>query len=377
MRIGIDGLPLTEILTGIGHYTNELAQHLGREFPHDSVEVISPRAFFQSLDSNASIPHNVAFHRPRRSLWNQRWWSIGLPRYLRSHSFDVFHGTNFEVPLQGNCPAVITIHDLCMLLQSDTQERKLVRRAQLRLPLMAQAATMIITPTASVREELNEHLGIKLEKIVAISEAARDCFHHVKESETEPVRRRVGIKGDYLLYVGTIEPRKNLWTLLQAFEELAKARGRKLQLVLVGRKGWLVDDFLVQCKRSPFSDQILMPGYLSDEDLSALYSSCTAFIYPSVYEGFGLPPVEAMSCGAPVIVSKIPSLLEVTGSAARSFKPHDVPELMRVIEEVLDSGELRQELAEQGLVRARQFSWANTARQTHEVYAEAIERFGR
>lgn len=377
MRIGIDGLPLTEILTGIGHYTNELAQHLGREFPQDSVAVVSPRAFVKSLNSTTTLPHNVAFIRPRQSLWNRRWWSIGLPRHLRSHSFDVFHGTNFEVPLQGTCPTVITIHDLCMLLQSETQEKKLVRRAQSRLPIMSQSATMIITPTATVRQELNEHLGIKLEKIVAVPEAARDCFHPMKESETEPVRSRLGIKGDYLLYVGTIEPRKNLRTLLQAFEELSKVRGRQLQLVLVGRKGWLVDDFLAQCKRSPAADRIIMPGYLSDRELCALYSSCTAFIYPSVYEGFGLPPVEAMSCGAPVIVSSIPSLIEVTGSAARSFKSDDVADLVRVIQEVLGSEDLRKELAQQGLARASQFSWANTARQTREVYAEAIDRFGK
>jgi alpha-1,3-rhamnosyl/mannosyltransferase len=377
MRIGIDGLPLTEILTGIGHYTNELAQHLGRELPHDSVAVVSPRAFVKSLNSTTSLPHNVAFIRPRPSLWNRRWWSIGLPRLLRSRSFDVFHGTNFEVPLQGTCPTVITIHDLCMLLQSETQEKKLVRRAQSRLPMMAQAATMIITPTSTVRQELNEHLGIKLERIIAVPEAARDCFHQMKESETERVRSRLGIKGDYLLYVGTIEPRKNLWTLLQAFEELSKVRGRQLQLVLVGRKGWLVDDFLTQCKRSAAADRIIMPGYLSDQDLCALYSSCTAFIYPSVYEGFGLPPVEAMSCGAPVIVSRIPSLLEVTGSAARSFRSDDVVELVRVLEDVLGSGDLRKELAQQGLRRASQFSWANTARQTREVYAEAIDRFGK
>jgi glycosyltransferase involved in cell wall biosynthesis len=375
MRIGIDGLPLTEDLTGIGHYTNELAQHLGREATGDEIEVVTPRAFVASLNSDQKPPANVRFTRSRASLWNRHWWSIGLPRLIRRRSLDVFHGTNFEVPLQRICPTVITVHDLSMLLHAATQEKKLVHRAQLRVPLMARAATMVITPTESVRVEVHEHLKIPLDTIVSVPEAARDCFHQLPDDQTLEVRTRLGIREQYLLYVGTIEPRKNLGLLLRAFEEVTRIRPAPLQLVLAGRKGWLVDELLESLQRSPAARQIVLPGYLSDQDLRALYSSCVAFIYPSVYEGFGLPPLEAMACGAPVIASQIPALKEVTGSAASLFAPDDAAQLTSKILEMLESPKRRQEFSTAGLKRVAEFSWAKTAQATRRVYAEAIKRF--
>jgi glycosyltransferase involved in cell wall biosynthesis len=375
MRIGIDGLPLTEVLTGIGHYTNELAGHLGLNQAEDEIEVVSPRAFIPDLTSNAKPPDNLSFIRARVSFWNRRWWSIGLPRYIRRHSLDVFHGTNFEVPLQNVCPTVLTVHDLSMMLHADTQERKLVRRAQSRLPRMIRTATMIVTPTESVRQEVREYFQIPLARIVAVPEAARDCFRPLPKSATLETRKRFGIGEDFLLFVGTLEPRKNLAILLAAFEEFLRAHPRPIQLVLAGRKGWLVEDLFASLKRSAAAEKIVLTGYLSDVELCALYSSCTAFIYPSRYEGFGLPPLEAMACGAPVISTNIPSIHEVVGSAARLFAPGSLTELTAAISEVLSSEELRQTLGTAGAQRAAAFSWFRTAQATRIVYEEAIKRF--
>jgi glycosyltransferase involved in cell wall biosynthesis len=375
MRIGIDGLPLTQVLTGVGHYTNELARHLAHQITADQIEVVSPRAFISSLNSDRNRPENLDFVRTRLGLWNRHWWSVGLPRYIRRSSLDVFHGTNFEVPLQRVCPTVLTIHDLSMLLHAETHERKLVRRARSRLPLMARAATMVITPTESVRQEVHEHLNIPLERVVAVPEAARDCFRPLGEGETIEVRQKLGINGDFLLYVGTVEPRKSLDTLVNAFEAVRKSHSKPLQLVLTGRRGWLVDELLESWKRSSAGGQIILTGYLSDDELCALYSSCTAFIYPSIYEGFGLPPLEAMACGAPVIASRISSLAEVTGSAARLFAPGDPGQLKEAILEVLDSEEVRLRLSRAGVQHAGKFSWAATAAATRSIYTEAIERF--
>ncbi|MCU1264966.1 MAG: hypothetical protein JWM21_1284 [Acidobacteria bacterium] len=377
MRIGIDGLPLTEVLTGIGHYTNELARHLALESGTDEVEVVSPRTFITALNAEIKPPDNLRFVRSRVSLWNRHWWSIGLPRYLRRHSLDLFHGTNFEVPLRRVCPTVLTVHDLSMLLHATTQEKKLVQRAQSRLPLMARAATMIITPTESVRQEVHEHLQIPLETIVAVPEAARECFHPLEDAATLEIRRRFGIGQDFLLFVGTVEPRKNLATLLVAYEEVVRVRRQPLQLVLAGRKGWLVEDLLDALKQSPAADQIILTGYLSDHELAALYSSCSAFIYPSIYEGFGLPPLEAMACGAPVISSRIPAIREVLGPAARLFDPGNAAELTALVSELLSSDAARKTLSAAGTKRAAEFSWSRTARATREVYQEAIKRFAK
>ncbi len=376
MRIGIDGLPLTEVLTGIGHYTSELAQHLALETEENEIEIITPRAFLPSLNNLQERP-NLRFRRSRLSPLTRRWWSIGLPRYLRRHPLAVFHGTNYEVPLQKVCATVVTIHDLSMLLYPQTQERKRIRRSQRRLPIMARAATMIITPTESVRGEVHEHLQIPLERIVAVPEAARSCFRRLETEQTTAARQRLGIQDEFLLFVGTVEPRKNLGILLTAFEEVLRLGAHPLQLVIAGRAGWLVNDLFSDLKRSPAAAKIVVTGYLSDDDLCALYSSCAAFVYPSIYEGFGLPPLEAMACGASVLASRIPSIAEVTGSAARLFAPESIGELVTSIRELLSSDVLKQTLSNAGAKRAQEFSWARTASLTRSVYLKAIERFSR
>jgi glycosyltransferase involved in cell wall biosynthesis len=147
-------------------------------------------------------------------------------------------------------------------------------------------------------------------------------------------------------------------------------------LVIAGRKGWLVDDLFTAHKRSAAAERIVFTGYLSDEELGALYSSCAVFIYPSIYEGFGLPPLEAMACGAPVIASDISSIKEVVGKAARLVSPSSKDELARAINELLDSEYLRRDLSTRGVKRAAEFCWSESAAATREVYAEAIERFG-
>jgi glycosyltransferase involved in cell wall biosynthesis len=252
-----------------------------------------------------------------------------------------------------------------------------VRRARRRLPLMARAATMIVTPTESVRREVHEHLQIPLERIATVPEAARSCFRRLEAAQTVQTRNRLGIQEEFLLFVGTVEPRKNLTMLVRAFEEVLRVRERPLQLVIAGREGWLVDDLFTDLKRSPAAKNILFTGYLNDEDLCALYSSCAVFVYPSLYEGFGLPPLEAMASGAPVIASRIPSIEEVVGPAARLVSPESVAELTEAIIELLSSEGTRENLSAAGTRCAAEFSWNLTARLTRVVYAKAMERFRR
>jgi glycosyltransferase involved in cell wall biosynthesis len=246
---------------------------------------------------------------------------------------------------------------------------------------MARAADAIITPTESVKREVCERLKANPEKVFAIPEAPRACFRPLAFAETANVRQRLGVGDNFLFAVGTLEPRKNLSLLVKAFAEVTQARSdTTTQLVIAGARGWLSGSLFAAIEESPVRDRILLTDYLHDEDLRALYSSCRAFIYSSVYEGFGLPPLEAMACGAPVIASRIPALTETTGAAARLFDPQNVPELARNIIELLDdkNGEsLRRQLSTAGQRRAAEFSWENTARQTMQVYAEGVSRFGK
>ena len=230
---------------------------------------------------------------------------------------------------------------------------------------------MIITDTETIRQEINEHLQIPLARIVTVSGAARSCFRRLEFDQTTDTRKRLGIGDEFLLYVGTIEPRKNLLTLVRAFEAVLSRRESRLQLVIAGRKGWMVDDLFAYVKRSPASSSIIFTGYLSDDQLAALYSSCTLFVYPSLYEGFGLPPLEAMACGAPVIASRIPSMAEVLGSAAKLIAPERVTELSEAIVQLLDDASLRQRLSLAGKKCVGDFSWDQAARSVRDVYQHA------
>jgi glycosyltransferase involved in cell wall biosynthesis len=190
---------------------------------------------------------------------------------------------------------------------------------------------------------------------------------------TEPVRQRLGIGDNFLLTVGTLEPRKNLLTLVNAFGEIATGQPT-LQLVIAGSRGWLSEPLFEAIKKSPAQERIVLTEYLNDDELRALYSSCSAFIYPSIYEGFGLPPLEAMACGAPVIASHIPALEETTGGAAVLFEPNDVNSLASAIVDLLQSSELRSRFSALGRVRAAEFTWEKTARLTLDVYEKAKAR---
>jgi len=241
---------------------------------------------------------------------------------------------------------------------------------------MARAANAVIVPTASVRAEVCEHLRLSPEKVFAVPEAARACFRPMDLEATEDVRQRLGIGADFLLTVGTIEPRKNLRTLISAFQEVASRQsGLTLQLVIAGNRGWLSEPLFDVLEKSPMRKRIVLTGYLNDQELCALYASCRAFVYPSIYEGFGLPPLEAMTCGAPVITSRIPALEETTGGAAILFNPSSDKDLARSISAITEHENAREKLVAAGLRQAAKFSWGQTAQTTLGVYDEALRRF--
>lgn len=367
MRIGLDGMPLAQLKTGVGTYTFELARALAAQSPQDDFELISPLPF-EPAAAAENKPANLSLVYAKPNVWQRRWWSLGLPSYVRRASLALFHGTNFEVPLRGNCPAVVTIHDLSLLLHSSTHEARAVLRGRLRLPRMARKATLIITDAEARRREICEHLDVPAEKVFAIPLAPQPAFSPAPPEMTLETRRRLGIEDDFLLFTGTVEPRKNLATLIHAFAEVLRTTDLRPQLVIAGRMGWKQNDLL---DKLADKDRVKITGYLSDEDLRALYSSCRVFVYPSIYEGFGLPPLEAMACGAPVIASAVPS---VTPAAARVVAATDVAALARSIVELLSDSQARRELSAAGLRHAAKFSWAQTAMLTREVYKEALAR---
>jgi glycosyltransferase involved in cell wall biosynthesis len=374
MRVGLDGYPLCEPLTGVGHYTFELARALALKHPSDQFELIAPFDFHTSVFSHSdhdSLPNLVFVSLGLKSV-RGRWWSFHLPRYLKRAALDLFHGTNYELPLWNARRTVLTVHDLSSLLYPELHRKQLARRMRLRLPLAVRLAKAIITPTEAIKRELCSKLKVKNGKVTAIHEAPRELFRPVSRDNSFPVRQRLGVEDEFLLFVGTLEPRKNLITLLKAFAQILRETSQRPQLVVVGAEGWLMDETFSAMCGEDVREHLCLTGYLNDDDLRALYSSCRAFIYPSLYEGFGLPPLEAMACGAPVIASRVSALQETLADAATLVDPLDSNALAIRIITLLEDGARRDELIERGAARASQFSWQTTAELTYEIYKTVL-----
>lgn len=376
MRVVLDGKPLASLRTGIGHYGFELARSLARIAPDDDFTFVCPVPLAPSaaIDFKKYRSPNfreIHFNSPRL---NRYWWSLGLPLYLTGSSFDLFHGVNYDLPRLRVIPTVVTIHDLSLLLHDDTHLKPLARRARRRLPRVAQSADMIITDSEAMKREIADHLKVPQDKIAVTPLAPRAVFKPLPREQTLEVRRRLNIVDEFILFVGTIEPRKNLQTLVLAFAEVLRASGRNTQLVIAGKRGWLMDDFFSSVRMSGLEDRICFTGYLPDDDLCALYSSCSVFAYPSLYEGFGLPPLEAMACGAPVVTSNIPVIKEAVGEAAVLIDPNSVHELAQAILNVLEEPGKSERLSQAGIEQAGKFTWERTAAQTLEVYRHVLGR---
>lgn len=371
MRIGLDGQPLTKPRTGVGHYTFELARALATRRPEDSFELVAPDSFPASIIRETATTPNLRAVSVKANVLTRRWSSIGLPRYIRQAAFDLFHGTNYQLPLINAKRNVLTVHDLSFLTYPETHDPRLARRARLRLPIMLRAASRIITPTEAIKDELTSRFNLDPLRITVTPEAPRESFFPMKREDTTDVRQRLGIENDFILFVGTIEPRKNLQTLVRAFEHISRETDRRPQLVIAGGAGWVTDDFEHLLYGSVFRERMRLTGYLTDEVLRALYSSCKVFVYPSLYEGFGLPPLEAMACGAPVIASRIPAHAETLKDNARLIEPTDESALANAIVELLEDERARESLVRAGLAHVAEFSWRRTAEMTWNVY-EAV-----
>jgi glycosyltransferase involved in cell wall biosynthesis len=373
MHIGLDGLPLTSPKTGVGHYSLELARALAESRPTDHFELLYPSTY-PRLNGNESLP-NLKLERVEVGPLGRHWWSVGLPRHIRQKKLQLFHGTNYEVPLWRQCATVVTIHDLSLLLHPATHPWRAVARARRRLPTMVRTADAIITPTETIRREVCEHLKAPGDKVFAIPEAARASFRPMQLDETEEVRHKLRVGNEFLLAVGTIEPRKNLSLLISAFDKVTRAQPENnLQLVIAGGAGWLSNSIFEAMEKSTARDRIVLTDYLEDDELRVLYSSCRAFVYPSIYEGFGLPPLEAMACGAPVIASDIAALNETLGEATVFFDPSRADDLAQKILRLVNDESMLRTLSAAGRRRASEFSWEQTAQLTLAVYDGALKR---
>jgi glycosyltransferase involved in cell wall biosynthesis len=301
---------------------------------------------------------------------------LTLSAELRKRPVDVLH-VQFTAPPFCPCPVVVSIHDLSFEHLPQTFNRR--SRTQLRLTVRhsARQAAKILTLSEHTRQDIVQTYGVEPEKITAIPLAAPAHFAPITDDkEVQRVRHTYGIAGDYVLSVGSIQPRKNLVRLVKAYASLRGARGgnRFPKLVIVGKRAWLFDETLRVIEESGVRDSVVLTGYVPDADLPALYSGALCFVYPSYFEGFGLPPLEAMKCGAPVIVGNATSLPEVVDDAGLKVDPFDVSAIAAAIRELVNNSDLRKELSIKGRKRAEMFDWQHTAQRTLAVYEQVFRK---
>ncbi|HKA02217.1 MAG TPA: glycosyltransferase family 1 protein, partial [Candidatus Solibacter sp.] len=313
----------------------------------------------QKFHMPEGAPDNLRRGGGPRNAVERRWWLWGLDRELDRLHANVVHGPDFAVPYLSQHPSVMTLHDLSPWM--DDRWHHDAGRVRRRTPILLELgrATMVITPSEAVRKQAIEQFRLEPNRVVAIPEAAPSWL---RPSPGPRLVARPPAPDPYFLFVGTLEPRKNLDGLLTAWR--AVHRKHAIDLVIAGRRRADAPEIAEE-------PGLRLAGEVADAELAALYSGAMAFVYPSLYEGFGLPVLEAMQCGAPVIASS--AVREAAGDAALYA---DNPErIARAMNEVASSPGLAEQLRDLSLARAKEFSWERTARATHEVYEEARRRF--
>ncbi len=355
MKIALDASPLAIPSGGVRRYTEELSRALGENFPEDEFWLLSDQRF----QPPAQAPANLKSGRGPRNLLERRWWLWGLQGEISRIGIDVFHGTDFSVPYLPLRPSVMTLHDLSPWM--DPGWHVDADRVRNRTPMLLRLglATMVITPSEAVREQALQRFHLPPSRVVAVPHAAGRNFVPMEQARSSP---------PYLLHVGTLEPRKNVPLLLDAWREVRQRH--PIDLVLAGRRR---EDF----PELPAESGLHLRGLTAEEELPKLYSGALAVVYPSYYEGFGLPVLEAMQCGAAVIASRDRAISEVAGDAAILVDANDRRGWVEALTSLVERPERVKQLREKALARAGEFSWSKTARLTREVYGQAVERFRR
>jgi glycosyltransferase involved in cell wall biosynthesis len=365
MRIGFDVTPLCVPHSGVGTYTTNLLDHL-EQHANDEIVPLTHRPWH--MDASQSPNGHAPFFRVNKTLWMQTI----LPRQLASLGLDVCHFTNAVSPIWTPCPSVVTIHDMTLWLFPQLHGRRRLLAMRPVIPLAARRAAAIITVSESAKRDIVSILGVPDHKIHVVYEAPAPFFGVLDPgSRLETVRQHHELPEHFILHVGTIEPRKNLVRLLEAFAQFRLSGGSSYSLVLVGQRGWRDEEVFAAAERLALGDAVRFLGYVSPETLLALYNLADVLAFPSLYEGFGLPVVEAIVCGTPVVTSAKGSLAEIAGDAAEFVEPTEVDSIAAGLRRVLTDQARHAELRAKGLARAARFSWTQAALQTRQVYALA------
>lgn len=375
MHIAINAKPLNEELkVGVATYTLNLLKSLAKVDLKNRYTIYGVRLAPEELaieNNNFKIKNMPAFLRPW-SFWYSwyPWYYAGFFLQLSRDKPDIFFSPYPSLPLYCPCPKVAVVHDLSFLIirNSFRTHSQIILKNQLLH--MVRRASKIIAVSQSTKRDLLRFYQVNPAQVSVVYEGYdTDAYKpHSDMDRVKALGQRYGIDAHYVLYVGTLEPRKNIPRLIEAFASLKKQGMIRHKLVIAGKKDWLYNNIFQTVTRAGLDDEVIFTDYVPDQDLPLLISGADLFVYPSLYEGFGLPPLEAMACGIPVITSNLSSLPEVVGDAGILVDPYSVDEIAEAIHQVLSDAKLREQMQQKGLDRARMFSWEKTAQETLKVF---------
>lgn len=382
---------------GVARYTRSLVEALAR---------LDGRNRYSLFYANRGLPRGTPEERQARELMKAHpnfkgvavpmsvremfaaWQRLRLPVPvdLFTGRCDVLHSPDFVSPPHRTGADVITVHDLSFLVVPECAEPKLAGFLSKSVPGAVRRADRIIAVSEQTKRDLVRLMGVPQEKVTTVYNGVDERFRAAgrrepgaEDSDREALKRKLGLPEKFVLHVGTLEPRKNLVRLIEGYEQAMQSGGNEVALVLAGRKGWLYEPIVaaaerVNSKGGTAGARVVFVDYVYDGDLPLLYRMAEVFAYPSLYEGFGLPVAEAMSCGTPVLVSGDGALAEVVGNAAVVVDALSVESIAEGLSRLLSDGELRQKLSEEGKARAARFTWEAAAEQVLGVYREVGQR---
>ncbi|MET0553441.1 MAG: glycosyltransferase family 1 protein [Vicinamibacteria bacterium] len=361
MILAYDGSSLAQGLSGVGYYTRRLLDEL-------VARASDGRLAAPVVLSNkpVTVPAGARLHEGHRFPVRAVWMETCVPRALDAIGADLAHFTNYTAPLRLDRPYVVTIHDMSLSLLpacSTWKMRLIVPRV---LPRVARRARLVLVPSVATRDDVVRLLRVDPGRVRVIPHAAPRAFAAAPEAPAPG-------GPPYFLFVGNLEPRKNLARALRAFARIAPTLPDQ-RFVIAGQPGWKYDDVLQELRRPGLESRVELRGYVAEDELPALYRHATAFVYPSLYEGFGLPVIEAMACGAPVLTSCVSALPELAEGAAVLVDPYDEAALAEGMHALASDAAMRERLRAAGRARAAQYSWEATADRTVEAYEEARGR---
>lgn len=371
MTVYIDVSAAVNNRAGLGRYTRSLVQALIQEMNTPPALFFNQTAQAHTYAEWEGLEHHsigLGYKPWRMAVWMGQLAHLSYNRLVPDAS--VFHATeHLLMPLRG-VPTVLTVHDLIYKLFPQHHKRLNYWFLNAAMPLFVKRARAIIVVSQATKNDLIRYYKTPDNKITVVHEAAAPHFRVVSDAEVARVRAKFNLPERFLLAVGTIEPRKNLSRLVEVLAQLRRD-DRSLHLVVVGAKGWLYEEFFERIKELGLQHAVHLPGFVPDDDLPAVFRAATLYVMASMYEGAGLPLLEAMACGAPVVSSRESSLPELGADIPRYFNPYDVEHMSSVIGEVLNNDHLREEMTVAGPIRAAKFSWQRAARETLAVYQKA------